>query len=311
MNDKNQTLTNTTDNDIRIDAYLFAQFPDYSRSYFQKLIKLGNVFINRKLITKTSHVIKLNDTIEILFSAPVELTVTAQETEFEVLDDSNPEFLVINKPAGLVVHNSTTDPDGPSLVRGLLHRYPEFTAFNEDDIRPGIVHRLDKDTSGIILVARTVQAQIFLANKFKDRTIHKTYLALVEGNPEKEFAIDRPIGRHPVHRHKMSPNGIASRPAQTILKTVKYFEDAALLQATLITGRTHQIRVHLASHGNPVIGDSTYGKPSPLIKRQALHAWNIEFTYKDKFFSFTAPIPDDMQKALDKLNSEKFYLEKD
>lgn len=305
MNDKNQTLTNTTDNDIRIDAYLFAQFPDYSRSYFQKLIKLGNVSVNNKPITKTSHLVKLNDTVEVLFSTPVELTVTAQAVDFEVIDDSNPEFLVINKPAGLVVHNSTTDPDGPSLVRGLLHRYPEFTAFNEDDIRPGIVHRLDKDTSGVILVARTVQAQILLANKFKDRAIHKTYLVLVEGNPEKEFTIDRPIGRHPVQRHKMSPNGLASRPAQTILKTTKYFEDAALLEATLITGRTHQIRVHLASHGNPVIGDSTYGKPSLLIKRQALHAWKIEFDYKDKNFSFSAPIPHDLKKALDKLNSKE------
>ena len=295
-------LTNISNDEIRLDRYLFSSFPDYSRSYFKKLIEQEYININGKSITKSSYIVKQNDVFNITFAVTNQVDVTPLKAEFTVLEEHE-DFLVIDKPAGLVVHNSVSNPDDQSLVRGLLHRYPEFTQF-PDLIRPGIVHRLDKNTSGLILVARNVKAQIALAKLFKNRSISKTYLALAKGTTEPEFSCEESIGRNPFQRHKMGINGQASKPAKTLFKTIMYYPNATLVQAQLITGRTHQIRVHLASLNHSIIGDATYGSSSPHISRQALHAWKIGFSYKNNDYSFESPLPLDIEKAAKALYRE-------
>ncbi len=276
----------------RIDSYLFETYPDYSRSYFQKLIDLGNVLINGKPIKKTSYKLKNNDVITVSFAATHEYSLAPQPMELDIIFIHD-DFIIVNKPAGLLVHPAaTTKPDEPTLVGGLLHYFSEFMSFDDHE-RPGIVHRLDKDTSGVMLVARTPLAQIAFSNLFKDRKMSKTYLAVVRGEPPKTGTIDYPIGRHPHQRHKMSHVGIASRDATTHYKTLTYFEGYALVEASPVTGRTHQIRVHFAAIGHGLLGDSVYGFQSKLINRQALHAYRLTFTYQDKEFSFMAPEPDD------------------
>lgn len=211
--------------------------------------------------------------------------------------DQQPDFFVINKPAGLVVHPTQSALEEVTLVNGLLHRFAEFQGF-EDKERPGIVHRLDKNTSGLMLIARNQKAQIELASMFKNRQIHKTYLALVSNHPPQKGTVDLPIGRHPHERHKMSTFGIEARPALTHYNVLKYYNDSTLIAANIVTGRTHQIRVHCAAIGHGLIGDATYGVSSKLIDRQALHAWKISFEYKGKLHEYTQPVPDDFKNAL-------------
>lgn len=296
------TWTNIAKDEERLDKYLFFLFPDYSRSYFKKLIEKNYVNINGKCITKSSYIVKENDLFSITFAVTNQVDSTPLKAEFSIIEEHE-DFLVIDKPAGLVVHNSISNPDDPSLVRGLLHKYPEFAQFR-DLIRPGIVHRLDKDTSGLIIVARNCKAQIALAKLFKDRSISKTYLALASGITEKHFECDQSIGRNPYQRHKMAINGIASKPAKTIFKSIMHYESATLVEAKLITGRTHQIRVHLASLNHSIIGDSTYGNSSSLINRQALHAWKIGFSYKNRDYFFESPLPGDIEHAAKALYRE-------
>lgn len=285
-------------NHIRLDKFLFEKFPDYSRSYFQKLIENNQVLVNKNPVQKCSHVLKESDQLTITFSPTHSYNITPQKVAFEIIDEQN-DFLVINKPAGLVVHQGASKIQQPSLVHGLLYHFAEFQQFDDKE-RPGIVHRLDKDTSGILLIARNPQTQIQLSNLFKNRNLQKTYLALVKGHPPIEGTIALPIGRHPSKRHMMAPHGIANRQALSFYQVKTYFENYTLLEVNPVTGRTHQIRVHLASQGYPIIGDQTYGIQSPfLIQRQALHAWKIAFEFKGKKYHYTAPLPQDFQALLD------------
>lgn len=284
----------------RLDKFLHEQFPHYSRSYFQQLIQSGIISLNKKPITKPSALIKPGDQITFFFPPPPAYKATPRKIDFQVIDEQ-PDFLVINKPAGLLVHAAHTTSVEPTLVDGLLHLFSELRDFN-DSQRPGIIHRLDKDTSGLMLIARTIPAQFELSKLFKQRSIKKTYLAVVQGHPEKEGEIKLPIGRHPTQRHKMAHYGIASREATTFYKVLKYYDNAALLAARIVTGRTHQIRVHCAAMGHKMLGDATYGVKSPYINRQALHAWKLSFDYKGKHYSYTCPIPDDFAVFLRTLN---------
>ena len=297
---------------IRLDKFLFMKFPEYSRSYFQKLIDNNQVQVNKHSVTKNSYLLKQNDSITIFFVPVHEFKLTPKKVDFDILDIQE-DFLVINKPAGLVVHQGASKTEQATLVHGLLYHFQEFQQFNDQD-RPGIVHRLDKDTSGILLIARNPQTQIQLSNLFKNRNIQKTYLALVNGHPPKEGTIALPIGRHPGKRHMMtSTHGIASRQALTFFHVKEYFQEYALLEIRPITGRTHQIRVHLTSQGYTIVSDQVYGTLSPLIKRQALHAWKIAFEYKGKNYTYCAPLPPDFQTMLETLepsalkNLSEFY----
>lgn len=285
---------------IRLDKALHDNFPEYSRSYFHQLIIDGVVSVNNKTALKPSTSIEDGDIITFYFPPPPSYKTTPRKIDFEVIDEQ-PEFIVINKPAGLLVHAANTTSTEPTLVDGLLHLFSEFKDF-DDSQRPGIIHRLDKDTSGIMLVARSIPAQFEFSKIFKQRSIKKSYLAVVQGHPEKEGTIDLPIGRHPTHRHKMVHYGIASRNATTHYKVLKYYEKSALIEAQIITGRTHQIRVHCAAIGHKLLGDQTYGIQSPHINRQALHAWKISFDYKGKNFSYTCPAPKDFSSLLKILN---------
>jgi len=286
---------------LRLDKLLFAQFPTYSRSYFQDLVTNGAVTVNAQ-VPKNNYHIKLGDVIHITFMVK-EYNLAPAPVDFDIIDQ-HPDFLIINKPAGLAVHPAANNPEEITLINGLIHRFKELAVL-DDNQRPGIVHRIDKDTSGLLVIARNQQAQIELSAMFKDRKIHKKYLALVHKHPVKQGTIELPIGRHRCQRHKMTTFGIEARPAFTSYNVLNYYDEYTLLETTITTGRTHQIRVHCASMGNPIVGDEMYGSPSKMIGRQALHAWHIAFEYKGKPYSYTCPVPADFKEILRILLQQK------
>ncbi|MCG2756384.1 RluA family pseudouridine synthase [Candidatus Dependentiae bacterium] len=248
---------------------------------------------------KSSYKIKENDKIEINFPKITQYNVSPENIDLEIID-IQPDFIVINKPAGLVVHPSENNKDELSIVHGLLYKFKEFEDFN-DNQRPGIVHRIDRGTSGLLLVARNIKSQIKISNMFKDRLIKKTYLAVVKGHPPKEGKIDYPVGRHPLKGHLMSHKSHDGRPALTYYKVLQYYKDESLVEVRIVTGRTHQIRVHFAAIGHGLIGDESYGYLSKLISRPALHAYKLSFTYKDTLFEYEKSAPQDIQYLLNNL----------
>jgi 23S rRNA pseudouridine1911/1915/1917 synthase len=295
------------DEGSRLDQYCFTLFPDYSRTFIQHLIDEQLITVNNKQ-KKASYKIKEHDQLACNIAPPKEISVAPKEIDFEVIFE-DPDFLIINKPAGLSVHPSSSNPEEITLVHGLLHRYPEFAELESQE-RPGIVHRLDKDTSGLLIVARTIPACITFSQLFKDRKIEKKYLAVVEGLTEKSGSIDFPIARDKRDRHKMTHTDPEGRNALTHFTVETYFTKETLLKVHIITGRTHQIRVHCAAIGHSLVGDATYGKKSPLIARQALHAAETGFTYKNKAYHFIAPLPTDFQTLLDQLTPYPLDQEK-
>lgn len=285
----------------RLDVVLATVHDDLSRSAIAQRIKEGEVSVNSKAVTKPKQEVFEGDVVAVTLKPPAPLEVTPHPVDFEVIAEE-PDFLIINKPAGLTVHHSATKPEEITLVHGLLHRYPEFLDFESHE-RPGIVHRLDKRTSGLLLVARNATAQTALSQLFKDRTIKKTYYAIVKGHMEQSGTIDFPVGRHPIHRNRMSarPGCIAPREARTDYEVIEHFEVDSFIKLDLHTGRTHQIRVHCAALKHGLLGDETYGKCTQLITRQALHAGHLSFTYKGKDYAFEAPLPGDMKHTLHEL----------
>jgi|SaaInlStandDraft_3_1057020.scaffolds.fasta_scaffold11032_2 23S rRNA pseudouridine1911/1915/1917 synthase len=296
--DKTETIV--CDNDIfcgkRWDIFLVDRFPDYSRSYFQKLIKEGFISVNDKVLSKSSYIIRLNDKITVSFPVEKQPDLSPQKVDFEIVDETA-DFIVVNKPAGLAVHPSKEGKEGVTLVNGLLYHFKELEKFNNTE-RPGIVHRIDKNTSGLLLVAKNMQAQNTFSKMFAERKIKKTYLAIAKGHPEKEGTIELPIGRHPVERHKMSHVSYDGRKATTHYKVLNYYKNSSLVSVNIVTGRTHQIRVHLAAIGHGLIGDSVYGIQSKLIKRQALHAWKLAFEFKGKEYDYCISVPEDFVNLL-------------
>ncbi len=305
MNGKTEKLICTVDHiGSRLDKFIFTNFPDYSRTYFHDLIQDGHITVNDKPAAKPSYTLKADDVISITFPPVKAYDLTPKKVDFEVID-VQPDFIVINKPAGLVVHASDSNKDEVSLVNGLLYYFQELKDLlvGTDDYRPGIVHRIDRDTSGLLIVARTQKGQIALSKMFHDRYIHKTYLAVVEGHSPHDGRITLSIGRDAKERHKMSHAGICSRDALTNYSTLAYYPENSLIAANIITGRTHQIRVHFSAIGHPLVGDQTYGKKSHFISRQALHAWNMSFTYQGKEYTYRCPMPQDMKLLVEKLKT--------
>ncbi len=289
-----------------------------SRARIQNLITTGAVTVNGE-IKKPSYQPKPGDRIKISFlpkSAPLE---APENVKFDLLYEDN-SILVVNKPPGLVVHPSAGHYTG-TLVHGLLYRCRNLSS--GDPIRPGIVHRLDKDTSGVMVVAKSDRAHDFLSYQFKKRKIKKSYLAIVHGNVEKkEGIIDLPISRHPIKRKEMSVSLLKGRAAISEWEVISVFPlGFSLLRINLHTGRTHQIRVHMAYMGYPVVGDIVYGygkkwwnqksltmkKTLTLIKRQMLHAEILGFVHPDslKYIEFEAPLPTDMDCLLKWLNKNQ------
>lgn len=295
----------------RVDLYL-SQFTPVgpSRAYVQRLIARGLVQVNGRP-TKASHRVVRGDRVWVLVpppERPEELKPEALPLDV-VYEDSH--ILVVNKPRGMPVHPGVGNPSG-TLVNALLARYPSLSGI-AGVLRPGIVHRLDKDTTGLLVVARTNDAHLGLTRQLKERTIRRVYWAIVRGQPGVEAGlIDAPIGRHPHDRLRMAVVA-AGRPARTHFRVLERFGDYSLLEVQLETGRTHQIRVHMAYIGHPIAGDPVYGagrgqraRGELGLQAQALHARELSFRHpvSGEPMHFVAPLPEDMERALGRLREQ-------
>lgn len=300
------TLTVTSDQKQRIDQFLSGQLPMYSRSFFKRAIEQGHIHVNGQTVTKTGHIVKDQDMITIFApeTAGNQEAINVADLGVQILHEY-PHFLIINKPAGLLVHAIHGRPQEVTLADWIKQNIQNISRVGYID-RPGIIHRLDKHTSGLMVIARTSYGYAQFSKLFYNRTIEKTYYAIVKGHPPKNGTIDFPIGRHPTQRTKMttfsSPTTVKTRHAVTHYEVEQYFKDAALLKIRLETGRTHQIRVHLASIGHPIIGDVVYGTISTDMPRPALHAQKLQFVFDKQQYTFEAPLPEDIKTYLEKLN---------
>lgn len=291
---------------MRLDLWLARKYPGYSRTYFQNLIEEGLVLVNGLVERKKYSVCKL-DEIEVEFRCQPQPQLIPQDIPLDVLYEDD-HLLVINKPAGLVVHPGAGCPNG-TIANALAFRLQqtvELLAGQAQSLRPGIVHRLDKDTSGVLLTAKTSFAHTKLVEAFSNRQVRKTYLAICCKN-QPPARIEEPIERDPSHRQRMRA-GFSGRGAVSLFETKATSANMNwpihLLQVQLITGRTHQIRVHLKWAGCPILGDVTYGWPAWSAqfeaKRQFLHAWKLELAHPvtNELLHFCAPIASDMGKLI-------------
>src|SRR3990167_830946 len=296
---------------IRLDQFLNKAKPEFTRSYFKNLIQEGLISVNGKLQKKSGFVLKSGDQVEVEYPKLKEVNKSEIENLDVELVFEHPDFLIINKGPGVLVHAPTSANDKVTLVDWLLKKFKEISKVGSLE-RPGIVHRLDMDTSGLMIIPRTNAAHHEFGDMFKNRKVNKTYLAVVEGHPAvKEGVIDFDIVRHPVSRHKMTHvpkheetnrKYYRSREAVTNYRVLKYFSDAALVEVKPKTGRTHQIRAHFAGIKHPLIGDATYGKQAKLINRHALHAQALEFDYKGKKYHFEKEPPEDFRELIKTLD---------
>jgi len=287
--------------DQRLDQFLTASIPDLSRSEAQRLIKAGEVLVNDKP-SKPAYRLVVDDQIQVTIPPAEKETIEPENISLDVLYEDN-DLVIVNKPAGMVVHPAFGNMSG-TLVNAALARWPEMESVGGIE-RAGIVHRLDKDTSGVIVLAKTPQVLEALQAQFKARTVSKRYLALVEGVPSSSTGlIEAPIGRDPKQRKRMAVvrNG---REAATRYNLLEDFDSFSLLELELLTGRTHQIRVHLAWLGHPVVGDSVYGfrKQRIKMKRLFLHAANLQIDSPSngERLEFEAPLPVGLEDTLAKL----------
>lgn len=287
---------------VRIDKYLASLDNGLTRSYIQKLISDGCVKVNGKICGKKTTV-KCGDIIETEMPAPAELKAVPQNLELNIVYEDN-DVIVVNKPRGMVVHPAPGNPDG-TLVNALLYHCRGRLSSINGVIRPGIVHRIDKDTSGLLMVAKNDEAHLGLSEQIKEHSFKREYIALAKGiiNDDKG-RIDRPIGRNTKDRKKMAVTYCNSKEAITDFEVLKRYNKHTLLRCTLYTGRTHQIRVHLASIGHPIAGDKVYGPNDRQIfdNGQLLHAALLGFVHPKtgEYMEFTADIPDDFKEVLKK-----------
>lgn len=283
----------TSDEDARLDIFLVKTLPgDISRTKVQRIIRDGDVLLNG-MPAKPNTVLKINDTVSVKLRSRTENPLEAQDIFLDIVYEDD-VIIVVNKPAGMLVH-PTGGQRLNTLVNALtFHAESLSGAFGTE--KPGIVHRLDKDTSGLMVVAKTDYAHNKLAAQFKERSIHKEYIAFVKGivNNDEGF-IEAPISRSRANRKKMCVNFSSSRKAFTSYRVIERLQNITVLKILPKTGRTHQIRVHLSYIGHPIVGDIRYGGSS-MMKRQALHAKTIGFKHplSEKYMEFTSKIPEDM-----------------
>lgn len=279
---------------IRIDVWLPEKLEGFSRSHIQKLIGDRQVEVNGNIV-KSNYKLKRGDQVFVKVPAPEKLDVEAEDIHIHVLYEDD-HILVVDKPKGMVVHPAAGNYTG-TLVNALMHYSEGQLSDINGVIRPGIVHRIDKDTSGVLVVAKSNIAHEKLSEKLKDHDIKRVYIALAEGIIREEAGkIDAPIGRHPVERKKMAVNTKNGRRAVTHFKVKERFADATYIEVTLETGRTHQIRVHMAYIGHPVIGDEVYGRKKQKhdVQGQALHAKMLGFHHPitNEYMEFESPVPE-------------------
>ena len=268
----------TADQGQRLDVYLAGRYPQFSRSYIQNLIKGGAVLVNGKKV-KTGYSLLNGDTVTMEIADAVSMKAEPENIELNIIYEDS-DIIVINKPQGMVVHPAAGHMEG-TLVNALLHHCGDLSGIN-GVIRPGIVHRIDRDTSGLLLVAKTDQAHLSLSEQIKAHSCDRVYQAVVYGRmKEPEGRVDAPIGRNPLERKEMCVTAKNSKEAVTNYRVLQEYEGFSHLELRLETGRTHQIRVHMAYLGHPVAGDPVYG-PKKVIKSlegQCLHAKSIAFDH--------------------------------
>jgi 23S rRNA pseudouridine1911/1915/1917 synthase len=294
----------------RLDRYLTAQIPDYSRSQIQRLIESGHVTHSRYTRVKANSDIREGDLIGVELPEAEAAAAQAEDLPLDILFN-DPDVVVVNKPAGMVVHPAAGNPTG-TLVNALLHHVKDLSGIG-GEIRPGIVHRLDKGTSGVMVIAKNDDAHKELARQFHDREVEKEYVALAWGLVQQRKRINAAIGRDPKNRVKMSTRAGRARSAVTRVTWSRDLKGVTLLRVAIATGRTHQIRVHLSAIGHPIVGDALYGGvhrrvPHPLravtkLTRPFLHAERLAFVHPrtTERLEFTAPLPADLESVISEL----------
>ena len=293
----------------RIDAYMAEKYEDISRVAIQRLLETGKILVNGKKV-KASYKVQLNDKITMEEEKAVEIELKAQDIPVDIIYEDS-DIIVVNKPKGMVVHPANGNPDG-TLVNAIMSICKDSLSGIGGEIRPGIVHRLDKDTSGILIVAKNDKAHINLSEQIKAHKVKKTYIALVKGIvKENNATINMPIGRSEKDRKKMAVTK-KGKEAITHFKVLKRYDKYTLLEINIETGRTHQIRVHLSQIGYPIVGDEVYskGKNEWNIKGQCLHAKSLDFKHPitNEDMHLEAKIPQYFEKILEELKErEKEY----
>jgi 23S rRNA pseudouridine1911/1915/1917 synthase len=314
--DEDRVIELTTaeeDSPSRLDQLLPRRIPELSRSAAARLIRSGLVEIDEEVILRPSEAIRAGSIVRVRLEPPVPTNVEAQEIPLRIVWQ-DADLAIVDKPAGIVVHPAAGHADG-TLVNALLHHLEDLSGIG-GELRPGIVHRLDKETSGLLVVAKNDEAHRRLSERWRSPEVRKAYVALVYGAPDPaEGTIDRPIGRHPKERKKMAVVA-GGREARTRYRTLERFHGCSLIELELETGRTHQIRVHLASIGHPVVGDPVYGgaqwkgvqegRVRSLLRslgRQALHASRLELVHprSGEPLVFESPLPEDIQRVVEGL----------
>ena len=290
----------------RLDAYIPSVDLDITRTSAQRLIEDGNILVNGKN-AKVSYKIQENDKISVEIPEPKQIELKAQDIPIEIVYEDS-DIIVVNKPKGMVVHPANGNPDG-TLVNAIMAICKDSLSGIGGEIRPGIVHRIDKDTSGLLIVAKNDNAHVKMSEQIKNHEVKKTYIALVRGIfKENEATIDMPIGRSTSDRKKMAVNK-NGKNAITHIKVLKRFDKYTLLQVNIETGRTHQIRVHLSHIGYPIVGDYTYsnGKNEFDVVGQCLHAQKLEFKHPitQKDMCLEAELPQYFKDILDKLKNRE------
>ena len=291
----------------RLDAFLAARLPELSRSRAASLVQEGCVTVNGRPASKSCRLTG-GETLSVdLPEQPADTSLTAQAIPLDVVYEDD-DVIVVNKPAGLVVHPAPGHPDG-TLVNALLHHCGDSLSGIGGEKRPGIVHRIDRDTSGLIIAAKNDAAHAFLSAQLSDHTLARTYECLVTGSLKQDSGtVNAPIGRHPADRKKMAVVA-GGRPAVTHWEVVARYPGVTHLRCRLETGRTHQIRVHMAHIGHPILGDTVYGakKPVPGLTGQCLHATGLRFIHPRTHepVELTCPLPEEFTRMLAKLEKKQ------
>lgn len=298
----------TEDNSFsRLDVFLSSLIEEKSRNYIVKAIKEGNVKVNDKVILKPSFIVNENDKISFSFLEEKPLNIVSKDIKLDIIYEDD-DLLVINKPRGMVVHPSNGHYDGDTLVNALLYSVSNLSSIN-GVIRPGIVHRIDKDTSGLLVVAKNDYAHMFLSNQLKDHTMHREYYALVEGViPHTDLLINAPIGKDKNDRLKQCVDIYNGKEAITHVHVVERMKYNTLVQCKLETGRTHQIRVHMQYIKHPIVGDPVYGYRKQEIKAngQILHAYSLTFIHprSNKEMTFTCPLDEECLRVIEEARNK-------
>lgn len=303
LTQKTEYIAEEQESGCRIDAWLAERKPDLSRSYIQKLAKDGKVLVNQKAV-KPNYKLRAGDCVTVYVPEPEEPEILPENIPLDILYEDE-DVLVVNKPKGMVVHPAAGHTSGTLVNAVLYHCQGNLSGIN-GILRPGIVHRIDKDTTGALLICKNDAAHHSLAEQLKEHSINRRYRAVVWGNlPEDTGTVEGPVGRHPTDRKKMAINRKNGKEAVTHYQVLERFGNATYVECRLETGRTHQIRVHMSSIGHPLLGDEVYGSgKSPWkLQGQTLHAMTLGFVHPrtGEYLEFQAPLPDYFEELLNKL----------